>query len=96
MQLWTAFLLLDSLGLEVRLHERPDIIEKCRDRYVKRKLTKKVRAQAGIIEPPPDVRVSRAKRPRQTGPQSANRLVGLYWFLEGFSAGGPDLLPGIP
>jgi hypothetical protein len=60
-QLFTAFLLTEALGLEVRLYQRPDIVEKFKDRYVKRRLPKKVRAQAGIIELPPDVRVSRAR-----------------------------------
>jgi hypothetical protein len=82
-QLWTAFLLIEALGLRVKLEEDPELTEKLRHRYVKRKLTKKVCAQAGrIIELPPDVRVSRARlgglaRARLSNLSDINRRANL-------------------
>jgi hypothetical protein len=60
-QLFLACLLIEALGLEIRLYGRPDTIEKFKHRYEKRTLTRKVRAQAGIIELLPDARTSRAR-----------------------------------
>jgi hypothetical protein len=39
-QLYTVLLLIEALGLEIRLFERPDLVERYRHRYVKRKLAR--------------------------------------------------------
>jgi hypothetical protein len=38
--IYTVLLLIEALGLEVRLFERPDLVERYRHRYVKRKLAR--------------------------------------------------------
>jgi hypothetical protein len=61
---FTQFLILQALGLRVKLEEDPQLIEKIRQRWSKRKLRKSMRTAVSIdrvIELPPDFmrRISR-------------------------------------
>jgi hypothetical protein len=70
MSLWLAFLLLEAIGLELRISVAPDFAERYKHRLDKRKVvrTKAVSKQAGLFgrqaleAMPPDMRLVRNRR----------------------------------
>ena len=62
MQPFTWFLILQALGCELQIVENPQLMERLKPRFEKRKLRRKeVRSKSGIIELTPDFRVRRAR-----------------------------------
>jgi hypothetical protein len=80
-QLYTAFLLIEALGLRVRLEEDPDLAERLRHWWTKRRLTKAVMLPAGRIkEFPPDFyryisRLGNEARSRKISPSRRSELA---------------------
>jgi hypothetical protein len=80
---FTQFLILQALGLRVRLEEDPELIEKLKGRWSKRKLRKSMRTAVSIdrvIELPPDFmrRISRMgceARMRKLSPERRSDLA---------------------
>jgi cold shock CspA family protein len=80
---FTQFLILQALGLRVRLEEDPELIEKLRGRWTKRKLRKSVRTAMSmnrVIELTPDFmrRISRMgceARMRKLSPERRSELA---------------------
>jgi hypothetical protein len=80
-QLYTAFLLIEALGLRVKLEEDPELTERLRHRWTKRRLTKAVMLPAGRIkEFPPDFyryisRLGNEARSRKISPSRRSELA---------------------
>lgn len=80
---FTQFLILQALGLRVRLEEDPELIEKIRGRWSKRKLRKSMRTAVSmdrVIHLPPDFmrRISRMgceARMRKLSPERRSALA---------------------
>jgi hypothetical protein len=80
-QLYTAFLLIEALGLRVKLEEDPELTEGLRHRWTRRRFTKAAMRPAGSIkEFPPDFyryisRLGNEARWRKLGPERRSALA---------------------